>query len=184
MRLLYHISAFFFLLCQRCVLGFDDAVCSTIQDEYPGWADLRDCLKGCIYYSSFGTQCPVASFLGCGTRACMCKPSYRESALDNLKSCVKDKCQTTNEPSQAVDIFNTFCGGVVVFSSVGPGSFNDTPLPTVTIWSATTDEGNQGIGTDTAYHSTAQQGVALLWDTLITLMMSVVGAIIWDLVAV
>lgn len=114
----------------------------------------------------------------------MCQASFREAALDNLNTCVKNACKTDNEPPQALDIFNTFCGGVIVFSSVGPGSFkNGTPLPTETIFTATTDG---GIDKETVYYSTstAQRGAALVWDTLVALMMSLVAANIWHWVAV
>ena len=108
----------------------------------------------------------------------MCQATYREAAVDNLHSCVKEACKNDNEAAQAVDIFNTFCGGAIVFSSVGAGpNMTGTPTPT-----ATTDGG--GTGTQTASCGTTQRGAALLWDTLIALMVSLVVANIWDLVAV
>ena len=193
MRLLYLIRAVFFLLCQTCVHGSGGAC--PFADNVPGWGDYRKCLRNCL---DVGGLCPVALALGCDSRVCMCQASFREGALNYLSSCVGRDCGTTYEPTQAVDVFNTFCGGVVIFTSVGAGLdttgsplsteyFVKTviatggPMPTSTLTNI--DEPMVASPTQTA-GSTAQRGVALLWSTFITMIISLMAVTIWGWMAV
>lgn len=189
MHLIYLIPTLLLLL-YTCVSATD--IEFTFPSKVPGWKDLRACLRNCMASGCDTVWCsssPVADALECPTKDCMCLVDYRADALDTLTICVAEACDTTNEPSQAVDIFNTYCGGVVVYatSTVHPVSnFNATPTDymwTHDMWWTDYIQWPP-TATETVYLSKAQRGAVLLWDTLITLMMSLVGAIIWDLVAV
>lgn len=133
MRLLL-IPALLFLF-HTCVLG--DWVW-TFPSKVPGWSDLRSCLRDC-----FGSICdpdtcpssPIAMSLGCATVSCICQADFRNDALNFITNCVKDKCDTTDEPTKAVDIFNTYCGGAIPSSSGGAvpsSSVSSGPDATVT----------------------------------------------------
>ena len=145
-------------------------------EKVPNWGDLRACLRDCICPCG-ATQCycPIAQPLGCDSIVCVCLAGVRKKATDLIISCVTDQCNTTDEPHSAAKIFDNFCNEYYPSNiSVGPSSSEtgNTTSPLVTTAS-----------TETA-HSTAQQGITLLWHThtLITLMVSMV-AIIGGLVA-
>ena len=173
MRLLPLILALFFSLLQTCLSQW------SFPDELPGWVDLRVCVQNCIYLCSMaGCYCPVASGLGCNTRICVCQDSFRQSALENLNACVKKGCGDTDEPAQAVTLFANFCDGVYL-TSVGVVTTGTTVTASSDYPAKTTTAGP----TQTA-HSTAQRGVALLWGTLVTLMVSLMAATMWGWMAV
>lgn len=130
MRLLYLIPALFFLF-HVCVLGKDNIW--TFNEEVPGWNDLRKCVRNCISKcDDSGTcSCRVAERVGCETRSCLCDSSVRDEADKFITTCVKNNCKTTDEPGEAVTIFNNFCDGVYppsVSTSSGVTGPTSSPL--------------------------------------------------------
>ena len=188
MRLLFLIPALF-LFFQPCVL----VDVWPFQDEVPGWADLRDCLTGCLHFYNPQEHCPPADALGCHTRECTCLPKYRESALETISSCVKTACiPLKDEQQQGVDIFNNFCGGVVIVSSVGASTAGSPPSTQHLVKTVMATDGAMptsidepmGFSPTQPAGSTAQRGVALLWGTFITMIMSLMAVTIWGWMAV
>lgn len=135
--------------------------------------------------------------------SCMCQADYRQDALNNIASCVNSGCDTTSEQSEAPKIFNTFCGGPVPSSvSVFPNTIG-TLLWTekiVKILSSSVSAGPNTTGTllwtekivkisqtgtpGSTKTGTAQRGIALSWNTLTMLIVSLGAVIIWGWMAV
>ena len=162
MRLLYFILTLFFLF-HFGVLG-DEGWPGP--ESVSGWNDLRECLRDCIIWcNAEGCHGQVAEHLGCNVDSviCVCQAIVRKPAKDWIFGCAAKACNTTEEASKASDIFDKFCNEFYPSNtSVDPSETGNTASPLVT---TTCTE---------AVHSTAQQGVTLLWDTLITLMVSLV----------
>lgn len=186
MRLLYLIPTLFSFLFQTCVSQW------TLPDEIPGWIDLRQCVKNCMTSNCSPCGCPVASAFGCATRICICQQSLRKGALENVNDCVKKACGPGDEPSQAVTLFANWCDNVystsVGVSLVTAGTSVTTTSDSPFITQITVQTTGVSTVTKTAHimaqRGVAQRSVALLWGTLMTLVMSLVAATIWGWVAV
>ena len=167
MRLQYFISTILFLF-HFGVLGDETW---QFPEKVPGWNDLRECLRNCITLCNvFGCTCPVAEFIGCRIDSviCVCGVDARKDATDWIFDCVARTCNTSSEPPKAAKIFDNFCNEYYPSNiSVGPSpsETGNTTSPLVMTTCAETA------------HSTAQQGVNLLWNTIITLMVSLVATI-------